>query len=438
MPPQITPYHTHQHRADSHLLGKKSWNVYNADNIARVQRDEAAAAAAELAAEQRMQDVDAARRLAILRGETPPPLPEADDDDRTDNKLQHKRGRDGSSGGFAPRKRKRAGEDDTDFEMRVAREQAEVGARVAGELGSGTAGGVSKRQKQKDDVNIVDNRGHIDLVGPPPDTVGGGKNAEYEREAAQKKREAEFPITMRFADAAGRDGLASGQPWYIDGQPRQATGAAATQIVTKEDQGEHIGTDPPMKNVWGKDDPKRRGRDNSRMTANDPMAAMRAGAKKVRDIEKERRRDAEERKRELKQLYGEEHREREKRRTREKTHIYEDDHEREDRSLSRPHRSERSERSHNRDKRHERRHRSGHREERRHRRAEDERDRDRENDRHHWRETERSRERGTATRSHRDKDDSRRSRQDKDASHRSRRDMDDHHHHRGKRHDSSE
>ncbi|KAL1883263.1 hypothetical protein Daus18300_000321 [Diaporthe australafricana] len=262
-----------------HLLGKKSWNVYNADNIARVQRDEAAAAAAELAAEQRMQDADAARRLAILRGDTPPPLPQADvDDDPADNKQSHKR----ASGGFAPRKRKRAGEDDTDFEMRVAREQAEVGARVAGELGSGTAGGGSKRQKQKEeDVNIVDKRGHINLVGPPHDAVGGGKNAEYEREAAQKKREAEFGITMRFADAAGRDGLAAGQPWYVDGRSQQPARAADTSVATREDKGADIGTEPPMKNVWGKDDPKRRGRDTSRMNANDPLAAMRAGAKKT-------------------------------------------------------------------------------------------------------------------------------------------------------------
>lgn len=51
-----------------HLLGKKSWNVYNTDNIERVRRDEAAARAREEADEQRMQEEDAERRLKILRG----------------------------------------------------------------------------------------------------------------------------------------------------------------------------------------------------------------------------------------------------------------------------------------------------------------------------------------------------------------------------------
>lgn len=56
-----------------HLLGKKSWNVYNTDNVERVRCDEAKAAEREELEEQRMQEIDAARRTALLRGETPPP-----------------------------------------------------------------------------------------------------------------------------------------------------------------------------------------------------------------------------------------------------------------------------------------------------------------------------------------------------------------------------
>ena len=58
-----------------HLLGKKSWNVYNHDNIEAVRRDEAAAAARQEARDQVMQEQDALRRTAILRGETPPTFP---------------------------------------------------------------------------------------------------------------------------------------------------------------------------------------------------------------------------------------------------------------------------------------------------------------------------------------------------------------------------
>ncbi|KAK2610170.1 hypothetical protein N8I77_003623 [Diaporthe amygdali] len=395
-----------------HLLGKKSWNVYNADNIARVRRDEAAAAAEELAAEQRMQDADAARRLAILRGETPPPLPEAEQPDDPTDKKHTRRGREGDR--LGSRKRKRGGEDDTDFEMRVARERAEEGARVAGELAGGTmAGPVSK--KQKGDVDIVDKSGHIDLVGPPPVGAGGEKNAEYEREAARKKREVEDQYTMRFANAAGRDVLASDAPWYANAGRRQAgatnffdaAAAAAAIPARREDREAEMGMEAPTKNVWGRDDPKRRDRETSRLSSNDPLAAMKMGARKVRDIAKERRREAEERERELKELRRDERR-REKRRRRDKAHADED--EDEEGSLSRSHRSQRPERRHHGDEGHERRHvhrDDAHGEERR-RRREVERDGHREKDRHHGRERERSRERGTSTRSHRDKDDSHR------------------------------
>ncbi|ROV92593.1 hypothetical protein VMCG_08908 [Cytospora schulzeri] len=294
-----------------HLLGKKSWNVYNADSIARVQRDEAAAAAAEEAAEQRMQEVDAARRLAILRGETPPPVPEAEPViDPSDKKFTR---RDRDSSGFQSKKRKRTGEDDTDFEMRLARERAEMGAKVAGEL-------VVKAKGESGD--IVDKAGHIDLVGgPPAPPPAAQKNPEYEREAAKKKREFEDQFQMRFSNAAGRDGFSAGAPWYAKADGRRATDLATTTAVSttsKAGLDAEIGMDAPTKDVWGNDDPRRKVRAVQRLNTDDPLAMMKTGAKRAREVEKERKREAEERERELKDLRKEERR-REKRHKTEKS-----------------------------------------------------------------------------------------------------------------------
>ncbi|KUI67124.1 hypothetical protein VM1G_02983 [Cytospora mali] len=372
-----------------HLLGKKSWNVYNADSIARVQRDEAAAAAAEQAAEQRMQEVDAARRLAILRGETPPPLPEAEPEiDPCDKKFTR---RDRDSSGFQSKKRKRAGEDDTDFEMRLARERAELGDKVAGEV---------VVVKAKGSGDIVDKAGHINLVGAPPAPAPAAeKNPEHEREAAKKKRELEDQYQMRFSNAAGRDGFAAGAPWYAKADGRVATAVTVDPATTKRDVNAEIGMEAPTKNVWGNDDPKRQMRAVQRLTTDDPLAMMKTGAKRVREVEKERRREVEERERELRELRSEERR-REKRRKHGKRYKDRD----EDHTRSRSHRSEHSEHS-------ERRHESGKRDERRRRHRDDEseqrRDRDRDRERHGDRSRERDRdhERDRPRRPHGDHED---------------------------------
>lgn len=370
-----------------HLLGKKSWNVYNANNIARVQRDEAAAAAAEEAAEQHMQEVDAARRLAILRGETPPPLPEAEPEIDPSDKRFTRRDRDSS--GFQSKKRKRTGEDDTDFEMRLARERAEVGAKATSELAIKARGGAPK--------DIVDKAGHIDLVGEPPEPPpSAGKNPEYEREAAKKKRELEDQFQMRFSNAAGRDGFAAGAPWYAKADGRRTTADATTTAVTKECVIAEIGMEAPSKDVWGNDDPKRKVRSVQRLSTDDPLAMMKTGAKRAREVEKERKREVEERERELKELRREERR-REKRHKTEKRHNDRD----EDGTRSRPHRSEHSVRRHEGGGKDEHRRSHRHDEPGQHR----DRDRDREEDRYRGRERDKSR------RSHGDHEDRHRRRQ---------------------------
>ncbi|KAL5597355.1 hypothetical protein FOBRF1_011148 [Fusarium oxysporum] len=249
-----------------HLLGKKSWNVYNADSIARVRRDEAAAKAAEEAEEQRMQEIDAQRRLAILRGEVPPPI---EDDEPPKDEEPPVRDRDALQRTSMRRKRKRPGEDDTDFEMRLAREN-DNSALVR----------IESEKKSTSSAPIVDHNGHIDLLGDEKSRTHAEKNEEAEREAKKKKQSYEDQYTMRFSNATGKDGVL--KPWYS--------------------QSDAAAPDASSKDVWGNQDPNRKERDAKRIVSNDPLAMMKKGASKVREIKQERKRFQEEREEELKQM----------------------------------------------------------------------------------------------------------------------------------------
>ncbi|KAF4343427.1 hypothetical protein FBEOM_2568 [Fusarium beomiforme] len=262
-----------------HLLGKKSWNVYNADNIARVRRDEAAAKAAEEAEEQRMQEIDAQHRLAILRGEAPPPI---EDDEPPKDEECPAHNRDASQRGNMRRKRKRPGEDDTDFEMRIAMEK-DSSALVR----------IKPEKKSISSAPIVDHNGHIDLLGDEKSRAHAEKNEEAEKEAKNKKQSYEDQYTMRFSNATGKDGAL--RPWYS--------------------QSDAAAPDASSRDVWGNQDPSRKERDAKRIVSNDPLAMMKKGASKVREIKQERKRFQEEREEELKQMRRDE-RHREKRRRR--------------------------------------------------------------------------------------------------------------------------
>ncbi|KAK4237670.1 hypothetical protein C8A03DRAFT_34372 [Achaetomium macrosporum] len=275
-----------------HLLGKKSWNVYNPANIARVRRDEAEAQAREAAEEQRMQEADAARRLAILRGEVPPPLEEGEPDTVAIPPVRDSNDRHGFG-----RKRKRHGEDDTDFEMRLARERGAAGDRAAREL-------APESHPAAAPPSLVDSKGHITLFSEVETSRSRATNEEATGEAARKERELKDQYQMRFVNAAGKDGqgLTDGGPWYAS-----ADGEASGALV-------------PSKNVWGREDPGRKVREAARLGAEDPLAIMKKAAAKVRELEKERKKEVEERDRELKMLEKEEKREerrRERRRRKE-------------------------------------------------------------------------------------------------------------------------
>lgn len=221
-----------------------------------------------------MQEVDAARRLAILRGEAPPPI---EDEVLPAPEAPRSSIGGGDSGSGERRKRKRRDEDDTEFEMRLANERNEP-----------RSSGLEASRKPTSSAPITDRKGHIDLFGDEKARAHAEKNEEAEREKKKRKQEHEDQYTMRFSKAAGKDGISN--PWYS-----QAELAAHSGPLSSKD-------------VWGNDDPSRKGRDVQRTVASDPLAMMKLGASKVREVKAERRKLQAEQREELRKL-GHEQRE---------------------------------------------------------------------------------------------------------------------------------
>ncbi|KAF2012297.1 hypothetical protein BU24DRAFT_426158 [Aaosphaeria arxii CBS 175.79] len=287
-----------------HLLGKKSWNVYNPAAIARVKADEAAAAAREAAEEQRMQEVDAARRAAILRGQTPPPLP---DEESTHNERRPEREKDGRE-----RKRRRLhGEDDTDRDIRLARV-------TTGPKDEETVSTLKLRRPESD-APLTDHAGNINLF--PIDLKEAGKrekNEEAEKERKKKERAFEDQYTMRFSNAAGQKGTLQ-QPWY------------ATADNSRDDPNTKSGDQTiayagfETKDVWGNTDPRRKEREQARMASNDPLAFMNKAQVQLKKSKADRKKWAEDRDRELRGMRLAEEREHRRERHTKRRHRREDD-----------------------------------------------------------------------------------------------------------------
>ncbi|KAH2079143.1 hypothetical protein KXX03_005139 [Aspergillus fumigatus] len=235
-----------------HLLGKKSWNVYNPENIARVRRDEAEAKAREEEEERRMQEIDAERIIQILRGEqhsTPPPPPSALSDTRRDRTH-------GEDAGRYRKRRRLAGENDTDRDIRLAREDAQLMMAKKEELA------VSKKTS---DAPLLDSKGHINLFPSEAAQQPVEKNKEAEKEAADRNRSYEDQYTMRFSNAAGYRQSAGQMPWYSS----SSRDALAPDAM-------------PEKDVWGNEDPMRQEREKARLDANDPLMAIKRGVRQLK------------------------------------------------------------------------------------------------------------------------------------------------------------
>jgi N-terminal domain of CBF1 interacting co-repressor CIR len=244
-----------------HLLGKKSWHVYNQDNIDRVRRDEAAAKAREEEDERRMQEADAERRIQLLREQRIAPASNAQDDYTT---------------GRERKRRRLAGEDDTQRDIRLASRDASAMALQTSES--------QAMVRTSSDAPLMGKDGHISLFPQEGSRFQVQKNPEAEAEAAKKKREYEDQFTMRFSNAAGfKQGIE--KPWYSSLKPSHEDTA-----------------DPVGKDVWGNDDKGRKDRERRRMEDEDPLMAMRKGVSGLREVENDRRKWKEEREKDLKEM----------------------------------------------------------------------------------------------------------------------------------------
>lgn len=217
-----------------------------------------------------MQEVDAQRRIQLLRGvqktqatEVLPAIEQAPRHHDISPKKERKR-------------RKLAGEDDTDRDLRFAKEDQ--------------ATGVPKKDlqltaKYSSDAPLMDHRGHIDLFPMNGSRHNVPKNAEVEAEKAKKKKEYEDQYTMRFSNAAGFKQSIGDKPWY------QSTGG-----VTEDPE------EVPSKDVRGNEDPRRKEREKMRVAADDPMASIQKGVSQLRQVERERKQWLQEKQRETDEL----------------------------------------------------------------------------------------------------------------------------------------
>ena len=256
-----------------HLLGKKSWNVYNTVNIEKVKRDEAAAAAREEEQDRLTQEQDALRRTALLRGEVPPTF--ASEVPSSPSQEHGERGTHDVERSERKRQRKHRGEDDTDHAIRLAQQNADTASAA-------TLAFKEADRAREQDLDIVDHKGHIQLFAAPDEKAlrKTQKNAELESEKARKKKELEDQYTMRLANAGGYGKDIASRPWYaVKVQPAGSTTSALATAAEDAVEG---------KNVWGRPDPGRKTREEKRMGSADPFAAMQKAQSQLRQAEKDK------------------------------------------------------------------------------------------------------------------------------------------------------
>lgn len=267
-----------------HLLGKKSWNVYNPTAIARVRADEARSAAREEAQNELELAYQADLRLATLRGLPAPSRPAELDVDleaefesgkrREQRDKVHDVGREERK-----RKRKRIGEDDTDMELRVAKE--EMDARRERAMASSKHDRDERREKET--LPLTGEDGHIQLFAPasPSGSTHDTRKKGPEEVLRKKQQQEREGGSLRFDAAGGNRANPATTPWYA-GSVSKSTDTIKTG-GTAEQFAEEVGRD-----AWGNEDAGRRSRDAARMSTADPMAMMQMAQRKLKAVERER------------------------------------------------------------------------------------------------------------------------------------------------------
>lgn len=243
-----------------------------------------------------MQEADAERRIQILRGV---PIVDAPPRSPPPTRKERSREKQDSHDHAARRDKKRrriAGEDDTERDIRLALEDS---AAASGRQN------LSLKPFKGADVSLTDSNGHINLFPTQGSRRHASKNAEAEAEATRKKREFEDQYTMRFSNAAGFKSAIGDKPWYHS-------------MDTPADQKDNDagGAEPISKDVWGNEDPRRREREKARLAADDPLAIIQKGVSGLREVERERKKWKAEKEQETRALLREEKQRIRKRRSR--------------------------------------------------------------------------------------------------------------------------
>ncbi|KIW05456.1 uncharacterized protein PV09_03345 [Verruconis gallopava] len=244
-----------------HLLSKKSWNVYAPENIARVKRDQASARAREEENDRKQQEDDSRKRLAWLRGETP--LITQNEHlsliRKQDSKKDHGHGNDHG------KRRRLQGEDDTDRDLRLARETMKYGHNHAIEHAQ------HAEKRRRSGVTIIDHEGHINLFPTEDKTaLGSHSNAGVEAEEMRQQRNNEGQY-LRDSNADERDG-SSQRPWYT--------------LIERSQQED---TDfIERRGIWGRPDSSAKLREQLRQSSNDPLALMQKAQSQLKLAEREK------------------------------------------------------------------------------------------------------------------------------------------------------